>query len=87
MDDLSRGIGERARFSQRRLRLAAAQTWRCAICGEMLTEAFHADHRVPWSDTFDDVDGNVQVVCVCCHLAKTSVEQSGRRRGDGSVQE
>ena len=65
---------------QRRLRLAAAQTWRCAICGEMLTEAFHADHRVPWSESFDDSDLNVQILCVPCHLGKTSEEQSCRRR-------
>ena len=29
---------------RRRLRLAAAQAWRCAICGRMLNDAFHADH-------------------------------------------
>ena len=76
-----------AMLPQRRLRLAAGQGWCCAICGEMLNEAFHADHLVPWSETFDDSDGNVQIVCVPCHLAKTSAEQSSRRRGDGPVQE
>jgi 5-methylcytosine-specific restriction endonuclease McrA len=68
---------------QRRLRLAASQGWRCAICGEMLTEAFHADHRVPWAEAFDDSDKNIQIVCVPCHLTKTSEEQSGRRRVQG----
>ena len=47
---------------QRRLKLAAGQGWCCAVCGELLTEAFHADHRVPWSETFDDSDANVQIV-------------------------
>ena len=67
-------------LQQRRLRLAAAQAWCCAICGRMLNEAFHADHRVPWSESFDDSDANLQIVCVPCHSAKTSEEQSYRRR-------
>ena len=29
------------------------------MCGEMLSEAFHADHIVPWSDSFDDSDTSV----------------------------
>jgi hypothetical protein len=66
---------------QRRLRLAAAQGWRCAICGALLPESFHADHRVPFAASFDDSDANVQIVCASpCHLEKTSIEQSGRRR-------
>lgn len=65
---------------QRRLRLAAAQQWRCALCRELLNEAFHADHRTPWSSTFDDGDANIDILCVPCHLSKSSVEQSIRRR-------
>ena len=72
-----------AMLQQRRLRLAAAQGWRCAVCGEMLSEAFHADHVVPWSDSFDDSDANLQIICVQDHLAKTSVEQSCRRKERG----
>ena len=70
-----------AMLPARRLKLAAAQAWRCALCGETLTEAFHADHRIPWSETFDDRDEALQIVCVPCHMAKTSQEQSDRRRG------
>ena len=69
-----------AMLPQRRLRLAAAQSWRCAICSEMLTEAFHADHRVPWSESFDDSDDNIQIICYEDHMAKTSQEASCRRR-------
>ena len=65
---------------QRRLRLAAAQRWACALCRDMLSEAFHADHRVPWCQSFDDGDANIDILCVPCHLAKSSVEQSARRR-------
>jgi CRISPR/Cas system Type II protein with McrA/HNH and RuvC-like nuclease domain len=73
-----------AMLPQRRLRLAAAQSWKCAICGELLEPNFHADHRVPWSETFDDSDENIQIVNYACHQAKTSVEQSCRRRQTSS---
>ena len=69
-----------AMLPQRRLRLAAAQSWRCAICDQLLSEAFHADHIVPFSVAFDDSDANVQITCVPCHLEKTSVENSSKRR-------
>ena len=65
---------------QRRLRLAAAQSWRCATCATMLSECFHADHKTPWCETYDDRDSNISIVCVPCHMAKTSAEQSHRRR-------
>ena len=65
----------------RRLRLAAAQGWRCQICGELLPESFHADHLVPFATSFDDSDANIQIICASpCHLEKTSLEASGRRR-------
>ena len=73
-----------AMLPQRRLRLAAAQGWKCAICGELLDETFHADHRAKWSETFDDSDENIQIICYADHLAKTSVEQSCRRRQTSS---
>ena len=67
-----------AMLPQRRLRLAARQEWRCALCDALLTEAFHVDHKRPWSTSFDDTDANLQVVCVPCHLEKTSLEASAR---------
>ena len=72
-------------LAQRRLRLAAAQGWTCAICGGMLNEAFHADHVTPWATCFDDSDANIQIACVPCHLEKTSVEQSSRRRASREI--
>jgi hypothetical protein len=69
-----------AMLPQRRLRLAAAQSWKCAICGELLDATFHADHRVAWIETFDDSDENIQIIHCACHQAKTSVEQSCRKR-------
>ena len=70
----------------RRLRLAAAQGWRCQICGELLPESFHADHIVPFATSFDDSDANIQIICASpCHLEKTSLEASGRRRAHAVV--
>ena len=69
-----------AMLPQRRLRLAAAQQWSCTMCGEMLDEAFQCDHRVPWSESFDDSDANIEVCHAKCHAAKTSVEASARCR-------
>jgi 5-methylcytosine-specific restriction endonuclease McrA len=63
---------------QRRIRLAAKQNWKCNLCDSQLNEAFHADHINPWSQSFDDSDENVQVICVPCHLEKTSQENSVR---------
>ena len=65
---------------QRRLKLAAAQQWTCVDCKRMLTDAFHVDHRRPWSESFDDSDQNLGVCCVSCHLLKTSTETSCRKR-------
>ena len=61
---------------QRRLRLAAKQSWMCNLCHSQLSEAFHADHINPWSQSFDDSDNNIQILCVECHLAKTSEENA-----------
>lgn len=65
---------------QRRMKLAAQQEWRCALCGELLGELFHADHITPWCETFDDRDGNIQIVHPSCHTLKTSEENSARNR-------
>jgi 5-methylcytosine-specific restriction endonuclease McrA len=65
---------------QRRLRLASIQGWRCAICDVMLGPAFHVDHVIPYSISFDHSDKNLQVTCVPCHLTKTSEKQSFRKR-------
>ena len=65
---------------QRRLKLAARQAWLCALCRQLLNEAFHADHITPWCESFDDSDSNLNIICVPCHLAKTSEENSARNK-------
>ena len=37
-----------AMLRQRRLRLAAAQGWKCAICGELLDATFHWTRWLRW---------------------------------------
>ena len=66
---------------QRRLQLAANQEWRCALCEAILGAAFHADHIIPYSASFDNRDVNIQIICVPCHLDKTSEENSCRNKG------
>ena len=59
---------------------------RCQICGELLPESFHADHIVPFATLFDDSDANIQIICASpCHVEKTSLEASGRRRAHAVV--
>ena len=69
-----------AMLPQRRLRIAARQEWKCAICGELLSESFVIDHITPWSETFDDRDENLQAICHADHAHKTSLENSVRSR-------
>lgn len=63
---------------QRRLRIAARAGWKCAACGELLSESFHIDHIRPWADTFDNTDANLQPLCCADHALKTSHENSSR---------
>ena len=65
---------------QRRLRIAARAGWKCAACGELLSESFHIDHIRPWADTFDNTDANLQPLCCADHALKTSNENSSRNR-------
>ena len=61
----------------RRLKIAASQHWMCNQCSEELSSCFQIDHIVPWSESFDDSDENLQALCVECHLDKTAEENSG----------
>lgn len=59
------------RFSARQRRvLAWVAGGRCAICGTPLTQAFHADHVVPYSRGGATVTNNGQALCGPCNLVK-----------------
>ena len=58
-------------------RVAARQKWRCAMCGELLTEDFECDHIVPLhrgGSPDNDID-SLQALHKRCHLLKNSLEQ------------
>ena len=62
-------------------RVAGARSgWRCEACGELLDEAWEADHRVPLHQGGEDSLDNVQSLCHACHRAKTIREEIARVR-------
>ena len=67
-----------AMLPQRRLRVAARGGWKCAACGELLSESFQIDHVRPWAESLDDSDENLQALCCADHASKTSAENSSR---------
>jgi hypothetical protein len=56
------------------MRLAFRQQYRCAHCKELMHPDSQADHIVPWSLSGDDADGNIQILCPNCHVAKSHDE-------------
>jgi hypothetical protein len=62
------------------MRLAYRQKYRCAHCDELMHPDAQADHVVPWSLSADDADGNIQILCPNCHVAK-SHDEAARIRG------
>lgn len=60
-----------------RLNVAGKQGWKCAICISSFTGSdFDIDHKVRWTDSFDNTESNLQALCVSCHRLKTSDENS-----------
>ena len=69
-----------AMLPHRRLRIAARGGWKCAACGELLTETFHIDHIRPWVESLDNSDDNLQALCCADNASKTSAENSCRNK-------
>ena len=61
---------------QMRLHIASNQDWKCAQCYKKLSSAFDVDHKIPWNQTQNSDEENLQVLCVECHRLKTSMENS-----------
>ncbi len=62
-------------------RVAAANGWRCAKCGQLVDETFEIDHIVPlarFSDGTGDAENNLRVLCKRCHVLITSLQNSDR---------
>lgn len=62
----------------RRLQIAARQEWKCNTCTKILSSVFEIDHMIPWNESYDDSDENLQALCVECHKLKTAEENTKR---------
>lgn len=59
--------------------VGARQSWRCAMCEQMLPGSFQLDHRVPlWKDGTNELS-NAQALCSTCHSNKTLLEERERQ--------
>src|SRR6476660_1455781 len=64
-----------------RWRVAAAQGFLCALCGETLGEEIDVDHILPVCSGGSDSMSNLQVLHLRCHRRKTRFENGARNRG------
>ena len=69
------------RFATRQQRriLMILQDFKCALCGEELSETFDCDHIVPASQGGATTISNLQGVCKQCHIDKTNLDGSRKR--------
>ena len=57
---------------KRKLELVIKQKGVCNLCNNELEENnYDFDHKIPWSQSFDNSDGNIQILCLTCHRKKT----------------
>ena len=56
---------------KRKLELVIKQKGVCNLCNNELEENnYDFDHKIPWSQSFDNSDGNIQILCLTCHRKK-----------------
>ena len=56
-------------------KVAAMHKWRCAACGELLTEDFEVDHHISLQNGGSNDIENLRPLHKRCHLLKNSLEQ------------
>ena len=56
-------------------KVGALYAWRCAACGELLTEDFEVDHHISLQNGGSDDIQNLRPLHKRCHLLKNSLEQ------------
>ena len=56
-------------------KVGALHKWRCAACGELLTEDFEVDHHISLQNGGSDDIQNLRPLHKRCHLLKNSLEQ------------
>ena len=55
-------------------RVAANQSWRCAVCQHLLDETYEIDHVTPlWRGGHATNESNLQALCKRCHMFKSAV--------------
>ena len=57
-------------------RIACQQSYRCAICQQLLPFAWELDHIQPLFKGGDNRRNNVQILCSCCHAEKSIIERA-----------
>lgn len=80
----------RKKFAEWEKRLIAwQQRYRCAVCSKMLPFAWELDHINPLFNGGSNDRENVQILCGCCHGAKSILERSvggeARLMEDGKI--
>jgi hypothetical protein len=63
-----------------RWKVAAAQSFKCKLCGHLLGSEIDLDHIVPLSAGGTDAMSNLQVLHLHCHRTKTCFETAARNR-------
>ena len=56
-------------------KVGALYSWRCAACGDLLTEDFEVDHHQSLQNGGSDDIANLRPLHKRCHLLKNSLEQ------------
>jgi HNH endonuclease. len=67
---LDKAIDRRFFSRKQRRYLAVLSGGLCAICGQKLSPAMHADHVIAWSCGGKTLLGNGQALCALCNLKK-----------------
>lgn len=69
---------KRSVSAAKKKRVAAAQEWKCDMCGETLDETYEVDHIIALCDGGTNEDSNLRALCRPCHAKKTAEERHAR---------
>ena len=62
-----------------KLRVAAKQQWKCALCKELLPFTYECDHIISLGMGGLDMESNLQALCNGCHAQKTVSDRETRQ--------